>query len=73
MWNQRLQMTICRRVLCWISKAKHAEAHACASATTPSYTQKYVILFFTVTVVSRTRLIVTLYVRCLSVLPKNTG
>ena len=71
-------MTTGRRVACWISKATRTQIHVNARAPTPTHThegtrmhlnahtQNYVRYFFsTATMVSGTRLIVTLYVHCL--------
>ena len=78
--TEKLQI-IWRRVACWVSKATRAQAHVRARATTfihirmhthappRAHTHREICsncCFFTATMVSRTRLIVTLCVHCLS-------
>ena len=66
---ERLQITIWRMyVVCWVSKGTRAQAHAhaLAHAFTRAHAQECVILLFTATMVSWTRLSVTLHVHCLS-------
>jgi hypothetical protein len=63
-----LQMAIWGRVACRISKATRAQGHASARAPTytDTHTHRNTCCFSTATMVSWTRLIVTLYVQCLS-------
>ena len=70
-------MTIWRRVACWISKATRVQAHARTSAPTPTHaltqarTQTEICntyCFSMATLISLTRVNVTLYVHCLDCL-----
>ena len=59
----RSQTAIKRRVACWISKATRAQAQTHSRAHTEI---RKTYCFPTATMVSRTRLSVTLYLHCLS-------
>ena len=77
-WGAIIDFTIWHiRVACWISKATCTGAHAtltCSGIHTHAHTDKYVILIpFRGNNDSRTRLIVNLYVHCLSCLCHNNN
>ena len=68
---ERPQMTIWRRVACWISTVTHAPERARSPATPYTHACMHAELCNTVclstaTVVLKTRLSVTLYIHCLS-------
>ena len=65
--TEKPKITIWLRVARWLSKATRAQAHARTPTHTHTHTEISNTYFFsTATVVTRTRLSVTLYVHCLS-------